>query len=135
MKSPKEIVEIMMTNDSFSRWLGIEVTSVGKGFCELRLPITQLLLNGFGILHGGISYSIADTALAFASNAHGMKCVSIESSISHIRQVQNQDILTAVATEVHRGKTTGIYHVLISNQYAQKVADFKGTVFVMADLW
>ena len=93
------------------------------------------MLNGFAILHGGISYSLSDSALAFASNSYGNKCVSIETSISHLRQAKIGDILTAKCTELHRGKTIGIYEVIIANQDHKKISIFKGTVHISQDFW
>ncbi len=135
MKSAREIINIMLNSDAFSQWLGISVVKLEKGSCELRMQTNDEMLNGFAILHGGISYSLADSALAFASNAYGNKCVSIETSISHIRPVKKGDILTAIATEIHRGKTTGIYEVLITNQENKKVAFFKGIVNISLENW
>lgn len=135
MKSASEIVSVMLDKDAFSKWLNIEVIHLEKGSCELRMQTDDEMLNGFEILHGGISYSLADSALAFASNSYGFKCVSIETSISHIRQVKKGEILTAKATEIHRGKTTGIYDVLISNQENKKIAIFKGIVHISGEIW
>jgi acyl-CoA thioesterase len=135
MKTPKEIVEIMMKEDSFSQWMGIEVQAIQLGSCMLKAEINSTMLNGFKIAHGGISYSLADSALAFASNSRGVQCVSIETSISHVKKVSLGDFLTAEAKEIHRGKNTGIYDVLVKNQHNQIIALFKGTVFVTEKEW
>ena len=78
MKSPKEIVDLMFSNDPYSNFLGISIESCGLGTCQLKLKVHEQLLNGFSIAHGGISYSLADSALAFAANSYGIKAVSIE---------------------------------------------------------
>lgn len=135
MKSPQEIISIMLEKDAFSIWMGIEIISVEKGACEVRATITKDMLNGFETLHGGISYSIADSALGFASNSYGHKCVSIETSISHIRPAKKGDILTAKAIEMHRGRTNGIYEITVTNQENKKIALFKGTVHISQELW
>lgn len=135
MKSPKEITSMMLKNDAFSSWMGIEILSIKEGFCELSATVKKEMLNGFEILHGGISYSLSDSALAFASNSYGNKCVSIETSISHVRPAKIGDILTAKCTELHRGKTIGIYEVIITNQDHQKISIFKGTVHISPDFW
>ena len=135
MKSPEEITSIMLEKDAFSVWLGIEIISIKEGFCELTATVKENMLNGFEILHGGISYSLSDSALAFASNSYGNKCVSIETSISHLRQAKIGDILTAKCTELHRGKTIGIYEVIITNQEHKKISIFKGTVHISIDFW
>lgn len=135
MKSPSEIVQHMMEKDAFSQWMGIEVLETGFGSCKLRCTIHKDMLNGHSILHGGISYSLSDSALAFASNSRGNRAVSIETSISHIRKGEVGDVLTAVATEVHRGRTIGIYEVTVTNQHDKVVSHFKGTVHVYPELW
>ena len=135
MKSPAEIVQLMMEKDAFSQLMGIEVLETGLGTCKLRCTVHQDMLNGHSILHGGISYSLSDSALAFASNSHGNRAVSIETSISHIRKGEVGDVLTAVAKEVHRGRTIGIYEVTVTNQHNKVVSHFKGTVHVSPEIW
>ena len=83
-----QIVDTMYQGDAFSQWLGIERKAVKAGYCCLEMTVTDAMTNGFGIAHGGISYSLSDSALAFASNAHGEQSVSIETSISHTRKIQ-----------------------------------------------
>lgn len=135
MKSPQEIVETMMHSDAFSQWLGIELISIEKGSCSLSCVVNQDMLNGFHIAHGGISYSIADSCLAFASNSYGLHCVSIETSISHIKKVNLDDQLIARSREISRNKKTGIYEISVHNQKNELVAIFKGTVYISENLW
>jgi acyl-CoA thioesterase len=115
--------------------LGIEIDFIDNGTCNLQAKITAEMLNGFQIAHGGISYSLADSALAFASNSRGVQCVSIETSISHVKKVSEGDVLIAEARELHRGRTTGIYDVSLKNQHNELVALFKGTVFITDKEW
>jgi len=135
MKSPKDIVQIMMNEDSFSKWLGIEVVEIEKGSCQLTCEVTKDMLNGFHIAHGGITYSIADSCLAFASNSHGYQCVSIETSISHIKKVLEGDQLIASSREISRTRKTGLYEISVHNQKQELVANFKGTVFISENRW
>lgn len=135
MKKPVEIINTMMDKDAFSNWLGIEIASIEKGSCILTCRIKKEMLNGFSIAHGGIAYSIADTTLAFAANSHGYQSFSIETSISHLRKVQDFDRLKAVSKEIHRGKKTGVYHVEVTNQDQELVAIFKGTVYISKIPW
>jgi len=135
MKTPVEIVSLMMQKDAFSQWIGVEVLSVELGKCSLRCKVKEEMLNGFHIAHGGISYSLADSSLAFASNSRGQHCVSVETSISHLGKVCLGDELTSSAKEIYRGKKTGVYEVEIFNQNQRLVAHFKGTVFVSEEIW
>ena len=132
---PSEIIDKMMSKDFFSQWLGIERLEEGEGFCKLRMQVREEMCNGFTIAHGGISYSLADSALAFASNSHGRMAVSIETSISHIKPVKTGDVLTATAAEKSLGNKIGIYEVRVENQDKVLVALFKGTVFRKDENW
>ncbi len=125
----------MMAEDFFSQWLGIEVLEINEGHCKLKLTVRKDMLNGFGIAHGGITYCMADSALAFASNSYGNQCVSIETSISHTSKVKEGDILTAEAKELNRGHKIAIYEVSILNQDNKNVGLFKGTVFNTEKKW
>ena len=135
MRSPQEIVEMMMANDKFSQWLGLSIDNIGEGICEASCVAKNQMLNGFDILHGGITYSISDSLLAFASNSYGYKCVSIETSISHTKTVKEGEKLTAKCTEINRGKSIGIYNVDIYNEQSILVSKFKGSVFISKDIW
>jgi len=130
-----KIVSEMYERDAFSQWLGIERLEVGEGHCVLRMTIRKEMLNGFGIAHGGISYSFADSAFAFASNSHGRKSVSIETSISHTRPLKEGDVITAVAKLENLSNKLGIYRVVVKNQEDKVVALFKGTVYRTAQEW
>jgi len=125
----------MMSKDYFSQWLGIERMEEGPGFCKLKMEIRKEMCNGFGIAHGGITYSVADSALAFASNSHGQEAVSIETSISHIKPLKIGDIIIATAQEKNCSHRIGIYEVRIEKTDGELVALFKGTVFRKESLW
>ena len=133
--SAEKIIDTMYANDLFSQWLGIERIKVKPGHCVVRVAIRKEMLNGFEIAHGGITYSLADSALAFAANAHGRITVSIETAISHIAQVKEGDVVTATAEEISLTNKIGIYHVFVTNQENKKVAFFKGTVYRTDKNW
>jgi acyl-CoA thioesterase len=135
MPSAKEIVNTMMSKDYFSQWLGIKVLDTGEGHCKLQLTVRKEMLNGFGIAHGGITYCLSDSALAFASNSRGPQAVSIETSVSHTMKVNEGDTLTAEARELSRSKKIGFYEVIIKNQENKVVSLFKGTVYVTEKHW
>lgn len=132
--SPNEIVAKMMEHDAFSQWLGIEVKHVEAGMCQLSMQVRAEMLNGFGIAHGGITYSLADSALAFASNAHGRQALSIDTSINHIEALREGDVITATAREDALKNKFGFYTIEIHT--ADKlVARFKGTVYRSEKEW
>ncbi len=125
----KAVFEEMYANDAFSKWLGIEALRLAPGYALLQMQVRDEMLNGFGILHGGIAYSFADSALAFASNSHGRQAVSIETAINHLQPVRVGQCLRAEAEEIHLGNSTGVYQVQVTDEAGRKVALFKGTVF------
>ena len=131
----KAVVNRMMSQDWFSQWLGIEVLDIHPGTCTLRCTVTRDMLNGFAIAHGGITYSLSDSALAFASNSHGKMAVSVETSISHLAAVKENDVLTAVAIEKSCSNKIGVYEVVVTNQSNATVALFKGTVYRKSQDW
>lgn len=132
--TPNEIVHKMFDNDAFSQWLGITVESIATGTCTLSMTIRKEMLNGFAIAHGGITYSLADSALAFASNSHGRQSVSIDTSINHIEKLKEGDTITAVAKEETLKNKFGFYTIEIKKENTV-VALFKGTVFRSEHEW
>ncbi len=130
-----KIVSKMMEQDHFSRWLGINLDAIGEGSCQLSMTLRKDMLNGFGIAHGGIAFSLADSALAFASNSHNRKSLVIETSMSFTAPAKEGDTLKAVAEQVSLTGRTGIYQIVVTNQEKIKIAIFKGVVFRKSDLW
>lgn len=135
MLSPEQIVaEKMMANDPFSQWLEIIIKEINPGKVILEMQVRPEMCNGFGIAHGGIAYSLADSALAFASNAHGIQSLSIDTSINHLKPVHSGDILTAVTREQNVSKKTGLYIIHIFKG-EEMVAMFKGLVYRTGKSW
>ena len=93
------------------------------------LVVRNEMLNGHGIAHGGITFSLADSAFAFACNNRNILSVSLDTSINFIKPTNTGDILFAEAKEIHNGKNTGLYHITITNQHNHIVALFKGTCY------
>ena len=129
------IVDEMFDKDKFSQWLGIERLVIEKGHCVLRMKVRPEMINGFGIAHGGITFSFADSALAFASNAHGRLSVALECSISFPIAVKLDDVLTCSARELSITQRTAVYLIEVVNQKKENVAFFKGTVYRTSKEW
>ncbi|MEO5984893.1 MAG: hydroxyphenylacetyl-CoA thioesterase PaaI [Ferruginibacter sp.] len=127
--SAEQVVEHMMQNDLFSQWLGIEVLEVNDGYSKIKMTVRKEMINGFGIVHGGIAFSLADSAFAFACNNRNVLSVAMDTSISFLKPVHVGDNLIAEAKEMHNGKSTGLYNINIHNQHEKLVAVFKGTCF------
>jgi len=133
----RDIVAAMMQQDAFSHWLGITVLEQRAGYCRLGMRVRKEMLNGFGIAHGGITYSVADSALAFASNSQGRKSLSIETSISHIASLKEGDEIIAEALCESDTEKLGHYKVAVflKNEPGKSVALFKGTVYKTSKSW
>ena len=116
MLTPSEIVNKMLNNDAMSQWLGIELISVNKGKVTIKMTVRKEMTNGFGIAHGGITYSLSDSSLAFSANSYGIHAVSVETSISHLKPVNIGDILTTEVEEISLTKRISVYHIKVTNQ-------------------
>lgn len=125
----KQSVDYLLENDLFSQWLGIEVIEIKEGYSKIKMTIRKEMINGFGIVHGGVTFSLADSAFAFACNNRNNLSVALDTSINFIKPVHVHDVLIAEAKELHNGKSTGLYQISITNQNAHLVAVFKGTCF------
>lgn len=125
----RKVVDHMMQHDRFSQWLGIEVLDIKTGESCIRMKVREEMVNGFGIAHGGVAFSLADSAFAFACNNRNQLSVALDTSINFTREVRVGDILTATAKEEHNGRTTGLYTIRITNQDDKLVAQFKGLCY------
>ncbi|MFN1835152.1 hydroxyphenylacetyl-CoA thioesterase PaaI [Balneola sp. MJW-20] len=124
-----EIIKSMTERDAFSKWLGIKILDLEAGYCKLQMEVRSEMTNGFGVCHGGVTFSLADSALAFASNSRNKISFALENNINFTRKVSVGDILTAETEEIQNGRTIGVYKVRITDQEDKLVAEFRGTVF------
>ena len=125
----KQVVDKMMRDDLFSQWLGIEVLEVREGYSKIKMTVRKEMINGFGIVHGGIAFSLGDSCFALACNNRHNLSVALDTAINFTKPVHVEDELVAEAKEIHNGKSTGLYHISITNQRDHVVAFFKGTCF------
>ena len=128
------IIELMYQADAFSQWLGIQRLDEKPGYCVLEMTVRPEMVNGFGIAHGAITYALADSAFAFASNSRGRKAVSIETSINHLKTVIPGDVLRAIAEETSLSHKLAIYHIRVLRG-EELVAVFKGVVYRKEEAW
>jgi len=128
-KRAEQVVDGMLAKDEFSRWLGVDVLQLRPSFCVCRMLVRPEMLNGFGVAHGGIAFSLADSAFAFACNTQGRIAMSIENSITYPASVHAGDLLTAVAEEESATNRLGFFRVQVTNQRDEIVALFRGTVY------
>lgn len=131
---PNEIPYKMLRQDAFSQWLGIEILEVEKGRCKVAMTVRKEMLNSMNKAHGGISYSLADTAFGFAANTHGKYAVSIETSINHIEALNEGDYLTAESVIEKVGNKLG-FNIVEVKRGDELVALFKGVVYRTGKDW
>lgn len=124
----------MLSQDPYSSWLGIEIIEAQVGFVKVGMTIRKEMLNSMGKAHGGISYSLADTAFGFTANTHGKYAVSIETSINHIEALEEGDYITAEAT-VNLQKTKVGFNIVEIKRGDELVALFKGVVYRTSKDW
>ena len=125
----ERVVKGMLGRDAFSGWLGLELLEVRPRYAAVRMKVRPDMLNGFGVCHGGVTFSLADSAFAFAANTHGRVTVSIDNSITYPATVMTGDVLTAVASEESEANRIAFYSVRVTNQHDSIVALFRGTVY------
>jgi acyl-CoA thioesterase len=127
--TPEEVLKIMLKRDRFTRWLGLQIDEHKKGYCRLHYRVNEDMLNGFEIIHGGVLFSAADSAFAFACNSHGRITVALDVTISFARPARVGDLLTVEAVEVHLGNKISIYDIKTTNEQGELIALFKGTAY------
>ncbi len=126
----QEVYDQMMKTDHCSRWMGVSPVLIEEGHCIIEMTVKQDMLNGFGILHGGIAYAFADSAFAFASNSYGRISVSINGSMSFAKSAWQGDTLIAEAKALNVGNKTADFEVIITRKGdGEKLYFFRGTVY------
>jgi acyl-CoA thioesterase len=127
--NPSSISHHMLRLDKFSQWLGIEIMEVSEGYCKAKMKLREDMINGLGVVHGGVAFSLADSAFAFACNNRNNLSLALDTSINFTKPLMPGDELVAEAKELHNGKSTGVYLVTLYNQNNVQVGLFKGTCF------
>jgi acyl-CoA thioesterase len=128
---PDAVRERMQAGDAVLRLLGLQVGAVGLGRATVSMTVRADMLNGFGICHGGLVATLADTAFAYACNAQGELTVASGFSIDLLAPAHQHDVLTAEAQEVSRSGRTGLYDIAVRNQRGEAVAAFRGRSYTM----
>lgn len=129
MTKPEQVLERMLETDAFSQWLGLVVDDIKNGYCRLHYTVKPEMLNGFGIIHGGVVFSASDSAFAFACNSYGRVALGLDVSITFTKSANEGDVLTVEAKEVHLGNKVSVYDIMTKNERGDIVAIFKGTAY------
>jgi acyl-CoA thioesterase len=129
--TPDAVCGAMQAGDAVLRLLGLRIDSVGLGRASVSMAVRADMLNGFGICHGGLVATLADTAFAYACNAQGELTVASGFSIDLLAPAHAGDMLTAQAHELSRSGRTGLYDIHVRNQRGEQVAAFRGRSYTM----
>ncbi len=130
----KDIPYKMLSQDAFSTWMGIEILECEVGRCKVAMTIRKEMLNSMNYAHGGISYTLADTAFGFTANTHGKYAVSIETSINHIEALEEGDYLVAECIIEKVNNKLG-FNIVEVKRDDELVALFKGVVYRTQKDW
>jgi len=123
--------DAMWANDRASKALGMQLLAVGPGTATLSMTVRDDMLNGHDVCHGGLVSMLADSAFAYACNAHNEITVASGFDVNLLAAARLGDVLTARATEISRSGRTGVYDVSVSNQRGEAVAAFRGRSYSM----
>jgi len=134
LNGSKTIPHKMLSLDAFSQWLGIEILECEIGRCKVGMTVRKDMLNSMNKAHGGISYSLADTAFGFSANTFGKYAVSIETSINHIAALEEGDYITAESV-IEETKNKLGFHIIEVKKNSEIVALFKGVVYRTSKDW
>ncbi|WP_158551433.1 PaaI family thioesterase [Rhodohalobacter sp. SW132] len=126
---PLKIVHYLLKDDPFSLWMGVEVEEARTGYCRISCTVTESMLNGFSVTHGGIIFSLADTALAFSAATYGRVSLAIDNSISFLKKSTNGDKIIVISDVIHITHKTGVFEVNVKNSNEELIALMKGTVY------
>lgn len=118
--------EAMWAEDRASSDLGMRLDAVGPGSATLSMAVTERMVNGHGICHGGFIFALADSAMAFASNSHGERAVAQHCAVTFLRPGRLGETLRAEAAELARARRSGIYDVRVTGVEGDVVAEFRG---------
>lgn len=127
--TPLETAQYMLSQDFFSQWMGIELLDVREKYCKIQMPVKNDMINGLKTVHGGITFALADSALAFSSNNTNEAAVALNCTINFCKAVRTGEILTAESILVADTRKTGVYDITVRNQEEALIASFRGTVY------
>ena len=116
----------LYARDRASQALGMRIDAVRPGWARVVMRVRADMVNGHGVCHGGIVFSLGDSAFAFACNSHNDATVAAAASIDFLAAAREGDELTAEASEAWRTKRNGIYEIVVSNQRGERIALFRG---------
>lgn len=126
LMTAQRCAETMLARDKSTRAMGITIEIIEPGKAAAAMTVRDDMINGFDVIHGGLTFALADTAFAFACNSYDELTVAASAQIEFLRPAVVGDELRAVAIEDHRGRRSGYYTVDVRNQRDELIALFRG---------
>lgn len=127
--TPLENAQYVLSQDQFSLWMGVSLIEIKENYCLIKMPIREEMINGLKTVHGGVTFSFAESALAFSSLNSGEAAVALNCTINFTQAVKLGDVLTAESIMLTNTKKTAVFDIRITNQDEKVVAAFRGTVY------
>ena len=127
--TPTETANYILSQDFFSQWMGVKLIEIRENYCLIEMPIRLEMINGLKTVHGGVTFSFAESALAFSSNNTGNVAVALNCMINFTKAVRLGDVLIAESILMADTRKTAVYDITITNQHKIVVASFRGTVY------
>ncbi|WP_425404350.1 hydroxyphenylacetyl-CoA thioesterase PaaI [Hwanghaeella sp.] len=122
----QDVTDTLLAEDAASRMLGIELLEVRPGYARLAMTVRADMLNGFKMMHGGLTFTLADSAFAFACNSHNKMTVAQSCDVDFTNAAKEGDVLTAECREAFLRGRSGVYDVSVTNQDGVVIALFRG---------
>ena len=127
--TPQSVASAMFENDVAAQRLGIKIECIKEGYAELSMTVADWMIQGHNICHGGFIFSLADTAMAYASNGRNKVNVAMNANIDFLKPVKLGECLKAIAVEGSTSKNTGLYDVKVYNEKNDLTGHFRGRTF------
>ena len=131
----ERIAVVIEREDCASRFLGMRLEEVKPGAARMSMRVTEDMVNGQRVCHGGLIFSLADSSFGYACNTHNQRALAASCAIEFLAPAQLGDELTAQATEVARAGRSAIYDVRVTNQNAELIALFRGRAATVKGAW
>jgi acyl-CoA thioesterase len=131
----ERIAKVIEREDRVSRWLGMQLTAVRPGYARMSMRVTEDMVNGQKVCHGGVIFTLADSSFGFACNTHNQRALAASCSIDFLAPAQLGDELAAEAHEVARAGRSAVYDVRVTNQREELIALFRGKSATVKGAW
>jgi len=122
----QDCAQAMWARDGACQYLGIRVEAVAPGFARLSMVVSAHMVNGHGMCHGGLIFTLADSAFAYACNSYNQNAVASSCNIDFLAPARAGETLSAEAQERSRSGRTGVYDITVSSSSGKTIALFRG---------